>query len=171
MKHHIIVKFVDGTDVRALEKPVRSIFEQTLSIPGIRGVDVRLSNSDRPNRYDMMIVMDMDKEALSAYDARLSLQDDLYFVYDPEEDTIRLHNGRQSAYATATVADTIDAKFRELEDQYPGLRFVALMDQGDYIHMAMSAVVQSLLLGGVHNSSSLEAEDEREKQAYLAGHA
>ena len=25
-------------------------------------------------------------------------------------------------------------------------------------------------LGGVHNSSSLEAEDEREKQAYLAGH-
>ncbi len=26
-------------------------------------------------------------------------------------------------------------------------------------------------LGGVHNSSSLEAEDEREKQAYLASHA
>ena len=25
-------------------------------------------------------------------------------------------------------------------------------------------------LGGVRNSSSLEAEDEREKQAYLAGH-
>ena len=25
-------------------------------------------------------------------------------------------------------------------------------------------------LGGVHNSSSLEAEDEREKQAYLASH-
>ncbi len=26
-------------------------------------------------------------------------------------------------------------------------------------------------LGGIHNSSSLEAEDEREKQAYLSGHA
>ena len=25
-------------------------------------------------------------------------------------------------------------------------------------------------LGGIHNSSSLEAEDERKKQAYLAGH-
>ena len=68
MKHHIIVKFAEGTDVRALEKPVRSIFEQTLSLPGIRGVDVRLSNSDRPNRYDMMIVMDMDKDSLPAYD-------------------------------------------------------------------------------------------------------
>ncbi len=68
MKHHIIVKFTEGTDFHALEKPVRGIFEQTLTIPGIHGVDVRLSNSDRPNRYDMMIVMDMDKEALSAYD-------------------------------------------------------------------------------------------------------
>ena len=26
-------------------------------------------------------------------------------------------------------------------------------------------------LGGIHNSSSLEAEDEREKQAYLSRHA
>ena len=68
MKHYIMVKFVDGTDFHALEKPVRHIFEQTLFIPGIRGIDVRLSNSDRANRYDMMIVMDMRKDALPAYD-------------------------------------------------------------------------------------------------------
>ena len=68
MKHYIIVKFTEGTDFRALSGPVRRIFEETLSIPGVRGVDVRLSNSERLNRYDMMIVMDMDKEALSAYD-------------------------------------------------------------------------------------------------------
>ena len=68
MKHHIIVKFTEGTDYRALAAPIRSIFEQTLSIPGIRSVDVRLSNSERPNRYDMMIVIDMDKDALGAYD-------------------------------------------------------------------------------------------------------
>jgi hypothetical protein len=68
MKHYIIVKFVEGTDWRALEKPVRGIFEQTLSIPGIHGVELRLSNSERPNRFDLMIVMDMDKEALPAYD-------------------------------------------------------------------------------------------------------
>ena len=68
MKHFIIVKFTEGTDYHALEKPVRGIFEQTLSIPGIHRVDIRLSNSDRPNRYDMMIVMDMEKDALPAYD-------------------------------------------------------------------------------------------------------
>jgi len=64
------------------------------------------------------------------------------------ENGVLLTFTRQSAYATATVADTIDARFRELEERYPGLKFVSLMDQGDYIHMAMSAVVQSLLLGG-----------------------
>ncbi|MBR3106920.1 MAG: Dabb family protein [Clostridia bacterium] len=69
MKHHIIVKFTEGTDVKALAAPVKTIFDETLSIPGVHGVDVKLSNSDRANRYDLMIVMDMDKEALPAYDA------------------------------------------------------------------------------------------------------
>ena len=64
------------------------------------------------------------------------------------ENGVLLTFTRQAAYATATVADNIGERFRELESQYPGLKFVALMDQGDYIHMAMSAVVQSLLLGG-----------------------
>ena len=68
MKHHIIVKFTEGTDVQALAAPVRAIFDETLCIPGVHGVDVKLSNSDRANRYDLMIVMDMDKEALPAYD-------------------------------------------------------------------------------------------------------
>ena len=68
MKHHIIVKFVLDTDVKALAEPVRAIFAQTLTIPGIHDVQVLLSNSDRANRYDMMIVMDMDKEALPLYD-------------------------------------------------------------------------------------------------------
>ena len=68
MKHFIIVKFTEGTDFRALEAPVRRLFERTLSIPGIHGVELRLSNSERPNRYDMMIVMDMEKDALPAYD-------------------------------------------------------------------------------------------------------
>lgn len=68
MKHHIIVKFTEGTDVAALAEPVRAIFERTLSIPGIHGLEIKTSNSDRPNRYDLMIVLDMEKDALPAYD-------------------------------------------------------------------------------------------------------
>ena len=68
MKHYIIVKFEDGTDVKALAGPVRAIFEEALSIPGIHGLDLKLSCSDRANRYDLMIVLDMEPEALAAYD-------------------------------------------------------------------------------------------------------
>lgn len=68
MKHHIIVKFTEGTDVDALIAPVYEIFSETLRIPGIRGLELKRSNSDRPNRFDLMIVMDMDREALPAYD-------------------------------------------------------------------------------------------------------
>ena len=69
MKHYIIVKFKEGTDVKALVGPVKAIFEETLSIPGIHGLDIRVSNSDRSNRYDLMILIRMDKEALPVYDA------------------------------------------------------------------------------------------------------
>lgn len=69
MKHHILVKFAEGTDVRALLEPVREIFAQTLSIPGIHALELKPSCSDRANRYDLMIVLDMEPEALPAYDA------------------------------------------------------------------------------------------------------
>lgn len=68
MKHYIIVKFVPGTDVGALFDPVKAIFDRTLTIPGVHSVALRRSNSDRSNRYDLMIEMEMDKEALPAYD-------------------------------------------------------------------------------------------------------
>ena len=69
MKHHIIVKFTEGTDVKALLEPVQAIFDECLEIPGVHGVELKTSCIDRPNRYDLMIVMDMDKEALPDYDA------------------------------------------------------------------------------------------------------
>ena len=69
MKHYIIVKFKEGTDVKALAGPVHDIFEKTLEIPGIHSLSVRTSNSDRSNRYDLMILLEMDPEALPAYDA------------------------------------------------------------------------------------------------------
>ena len=68
MQHHIIVKFAEGTDIAALLEPIRALFAQTLSIPGVHGVELLPSCSDRPNRYDLMIRMQMDPEALPLYD-------------------------------------------------------------------------------------------------------
>lgn len=69
MKHHIIVKFTEGTDVGALLEPVQAIFSETLSIPGVHGLEIKQNCVDRPNRCDLMIVLDMDPAALPAYDA------------------------------------------------------------------------------------------------------
>ena len=63
------------------------------------------------------------------------------------ENGVLLSFSKQSAYATATVSDSIEERFEELEAEYPGLSFTALMSQGDFIHMAISSVVQNLLIG------------------------
>lgn len=69
MKHYIIAKLKEGVDKYALVDPVTEIFKKTLAIPGIHGVKVKPCCIDRPNRYDLMIEIEMDKEALPAYDA------------------------------------------------------------------------------------------------------
>ena len=68
MKHYILAKFTEGTDTAALVEPVRKIFAETLSIPGIHALAVKPSCSDRANRYDLMIEIGMDAEALPVYD-------------------------------------------------------------------------------------------------------
>ena len=52
----------------AIAKMAEEIFGETLAISGIHGVDIKTSCSDRANRCDIMIVMDMDPEALPVYD-------------------------------------------------------------------------------------------------------
>ena len=69
MKHYIISKFKEGVDYKALAEPVQALFEETLAIPGIYGVELKLNCTDRANRYHMMIIMDMEPEALPVYDA------------------------------------------------------------------------------------------------------
>lgn len=63
------------------------------------------------------------------------------------ENGVVLSFSKQSSYATATVASNIQERFDELEERYEGLHFVALMDQGDYIDVAMSTIVENLLMG------------------------
>jgi len=64
-------------------------------------------------------------------------------------DSIVLTFEKQSTYATAETTDNINARFRLLEKEYNGLRFVPLMDQGDYIYMIVETILSSLLLGAV----------------------
>lgn len=68
MRHFIIVKFHEDVDKDALLPPIKELFEACLSIDGVHDVKLHLSCSQRPNRYDMMIELIMEPEALPIYD-------------------------------------------------------------------------------------------------------
>ena len=65
------------------------------------------------------------------------------------QDGIVLSFEKQSTYATAETTNNIAKRFEELEAEYPGLSFVSLMNQGDYIYMIVESIMSSLLLGAV----------------------
>ncbi len=56
---------------------------------------------------------------------------------------------KQSNYATAQVSENLAQRFAALEKEYPGLHFVPLMDQGDYIHLIVNSILSSLLWGAL----------------------
>ena len=56
---------------------------------------------------------------------------------------------KQSTSSTAEVSDAIDREIVRLESEHAGLSIRPMMDQGDYIDMITSSVMQNLLLGGL----------------------
>lgn len=65
------------------------------------------------------------------------------------DDGVMLAFSKQSSYATADVAENIAEKFDELSEEYEGLKFVTLMNQGDYIHLVVNSITSSLLWGAL----------------------
>lgn len=47
---------------------IRALFCHTLEIPGVHAVTVHPNVVNRPNRYDLMIVITMEPSALPLYD-------------------------------------------------------------------------------------------------------
>lgn len=64
-------------------------------------------------------------------------------------DSVMLSFEKQSTYATAETTNNIQSRFRQLEQEYPGLQFVSLMNQGDYIYLIVNSILNSLLLGAL----------------------
>jgi len=65
------------------------------------------------------------------------------------ENGIMLNFEKQSNYATAEVSEGIKERFASLENEFPGLKFHLLMDQGDYILYIVSSILESLLFGAL----------------------
>ena len=75
-------------------------------------------------------------------------RDETYAKLDGR-DGVMLSFEKQSTYATAETTKNIAARFRELEQEYPGLKFVSLMDQGDYIYLVVESILKNLFLGAI----------------------
>ncbi|MFI3172460.1 MAG: efflux RND transporter permease subunit [Eubacteriales bacterium] len=83
--------------------------------------------------------------------AEVTISDTASEIYTKldSEDAIILSFSKQSTAATADVSSSINETFEELEDEYFGLSFLSLTDQGDYIDLIVDNVLSSLLLGGL----------------------
>lgn len=71
MTHYIIAKFVSSVDAAQkarIAEESRELFSGLLSMPGFHGVKVLQNITDRPSRYDLMIIIEMDASALNIYD-------------------------------------------------------------------------------------------------------
>ena len=69
MKHYIIVKWNEkATDKEAFAKRADEIYSDALKIDGVNSYKVIKSNSDRKNRFDVMIEMDLTEKGLENYD-------------------------------------------------------------------------------------------------------
>ena len=64
-------------------------------------------------------------------------------------DSVMLSFEKQSTYATAETTNNIAQRFAQLEQEYPGLKFVSLMDQGDYIYLVVESILKNLFLGAI----------------------
>ena len=69
MKHVILVKWnALVSDKNSIKTEVENIFEQLLKFKPIHDVKIHQNVIDRANRYDLMIVIEMDKNFLPVYD-------------------------------------------------------------------------------------------------------
>lgn len=64
-------------------------------------------------------------------------------------DGVVLSFTKQSNAATADVSANLAERFEKLSEDYEGLEFTPLMDQGDYIELIVDSVVNNLLWGAV----------------------
>ena len=65
------------------------------------------------------------------------------------ENGVTVTFNKQSTYATAEVSANISDRFDELAQEYEGLHFTPLMDQGDYIRIIISSIFSSLAWGAL----------------------
>ncbi|MBO7356931.1 MAG: efflux RND transporter permease subunit [Lachnospiraceae bacterium] len=122
------------------------------------GVSYMIRVGDKPDNIDDLRDMVLLKLPLSE-DEVITLND-VADVFDTDNSSevytnvngergVVLTIQKQTGYSTGNVSDAITEKFESLQETYPDATFVTLMDQGIYIDMIMSSIMENVLYGGL----------------------
>lgn len=69
VRHYIIVKYSGMVcDREKTEREIRALFAPAADIPGVHSVSIRPAVVRSEKRHDLMILLTMEPEALSAFD-------------------------------------------------------------------------------------------------------
>lgn len=69
MKHHIIVKYTrEVADKEAMLERIKNLFSNAAPICGVHSYSFYTNCVDRENRYDLMIVIELDSDCLLYWD-------------------------------------------------------------------------------------------------------
>lgn len=68
MKHLIIVKFKEAVS-DTMMTDIERLFKSALEIEGVYHIEIHKNIIKLPNRYDLMIEIEMEKEALLLFDS------------------------------------------------------------------------------------------------------
>lgn len=68
MKHYIVVKFKKDYNWKENVKDIKNLFNDALTIKDVYSINLMESNSDKNNRYDIMIEMELSQNALQEFD-------------------------------------------------------------------------------------------------------
>lgn len=120
--------------------------------------EIMVSVGDKISTVDEMndlVLLDMGIDGLDP--VKLSDIADVMYADNAAETYAKINgeNGvlltftKQSEYATAEVADNITDEFESLSKEFKNITFDTLSDQGEYIHLIINSVLQSLLLGAI----------------------
>ncbi len=105
--------------------------------------------------FQNIVIMDLGEDSVGTIYlsdvAEVFLSDNSLNLYSKidNEDSLTLSFSKQPSYATKTVADNVNAKLSEIENEYPGVSFTNLSDQGIYIDLIVDNVLINIVLGGV----------------------
>ena len=156
------LKQADLDQLLTLDMLTQILTAQNFSMPAgyveQDGVNYMVSVGDKFTTQDALenlLLMDMGMEGIDPIYLKdvavITLTDNRNETYAKlnGKDSIVLSFEKQSTYATADTTDNITKRFEELEAEYPGLSFEALMNQGDYIYIIVQSILSSLLLGAL----------------------